>query len=283
MIRCQPALGTYVEIQASISQQKMCEPTDALLTLAIDKAFEAIQRVQSSMSVFEASSDLSRLNAGEFLNKRGPVDPWLWNVLSLAKQINALSSAFNPCIDLRVNHPKKCNRDLKINAKVFGALDDVLLHENHCLQTRKPVHLNLGGIAKGAAVDHAIDVLKAHGVESGCVNAGGDLRVFGSKVQAIYLRHPGRPNTTFYAGDLQDGALATSGDYFARDSNLKTLHAGHLFNPHSGLPIATPNSYSVIAPSCAVADALTKVYAITRDPHHPALQHFSAHALEIAP
>jgi thiamine biosynthesis lipoprotein len=249
MMRCQPALGTYVEVSA----HREGEATPALcasVSAAISAAFDAIAMVEACMSVFRPESDVSRLNAGAFLGQPGRIHPWLWDVLALAKEVHALSPAFDPCAG---------------QALVRQGLRPAIV-------TTAQLYLDLGGIAKGAAVDHAVDALQAHGMTSGCVNAGGDLRVFGPHAQPIYVRHPSPPHVSVHAGDLAEGALATSGDYVVP----------HLIDPRRRQPLGTRQSFSVLAPRCAVADALTKVYALTGDAHHPALRHFGAHALETA-
>jgi thiamine biosynthesis lipoprotein len=281
MNRCQPALGTFVEIEACQSEQVPDSENDSALLHAIEHAFAAIHTVQACMSVFDLSSDLSHLNAGKFLNQPGAIHPWLWEVLQLAKEIHSLSPDFDPSATVYLMQQGMRPRIGKLSAAVLGNLDDVILLEDQRVVTKKPVYLDLGGIAKGAAVDRAIQSLQSHGVQTGSVNAGGDLRVFGSRPHAIYLRCPSSPQNTFYAGKLQDGALATSGDYFLTQGSDSQQKNGHLINPKRRLPIQTQKSFSVIAPKCAVADALTKVFAISGDAHHPALRHFEALAIEV--
>lgn len=281
MMRCQPALGTYVEIQAHHDVADASAVDNGFLSHAIDQAFAAIATVQSCMSVFDAQSDLSRLNAGVFLNQPGPIHPWLWSVLSLAKQIHHMSPAFDPCMgQVLMAQGLRPNHNAPVGAAKRGTLADVWLLDDHHIVTTAPVYLDLGGIAKGEAVDRAVHALQAQGVPSGCVNAGGDLRVFGPRAQPILVRHPASPNHAMHVGELQDGALATSGDYFAANADDPHNLKGHLIDPARRAPIATPLSFSVLAPQCAVADALTKVYAITGDAQHPALRHFGAQALE---
>ena len=276
MTRCQPALGTYVEIQAHTDAREDAGECEAHLAHAIDHAFAAIATVQSCMSVFDPHSDLSRLNAGAYRDAPGTIHPWLWDVLTLAQTIHRLSPAFDPCAGhALVRHGVRPDP----GQAVRGTLADVHLLSGHRLVTTAPVYLDLGGIAKGEAVDRAVQALQAQGVPSGCVNAGGDLRVFGPRTQPIFLRRPDSPTQLAHVGDLQEGALATSGDYFAAQADAQAPVRGHLIDPARGTFLATTHSFSVLAPRCAVADALTKVYALTGDAHHPALRHFDAHAL----
>ena len=269
MMRCQPALGTYVEVSAH-PESDDTSALSASASAAISAAFDAIATVEACMSVFRPESDVSRLNAGAFLEQPGRIHPWLWDVLTLAKEVHALSDAFDPCAGQAL--VRQGLRPAFGDAPATGGLNDLWLLDDHHVVTTAQLYLDLGGIAKGAAVDHAVDALQAHGMASGCVNAGGDLRVFGPHAQPIYVRHPSPPHASVHAGDLAEGALATSGDYVVP----------HLIDPRRRRPLGTRQSFSVLAPRCAVADALTKVYALTGDAHHPALRYFGAHALETA-
>ena len=103
----------------------------------------------------------------------------------------------------------------------------------------------LDGIAKGFAVDRAVEALQAEDVASGVVNAGGDLRVFGERYEEIYVRPPREPNTLVHIGRLKDGAVATSG-------------AALLIDPRAPHRRARAAGASVLAADCVTADALTK-------------------------
>src|SRR5437762_3289177 len=68
----------------------------------------------------------------------------------------------------------------------------------------------LDGIAKGFAVDRAVECLQSAGIRSGVVNAGGDLRVFGDALEDVYVRAPQRPERLIHIGKVRDAAVATS-------------------------------------------------------------------------
>lgn len=126
--------------------------------------------------------------------------------------------------------------------------------------------LDLSGIAKGYAVDLAVDYLQYEGVSGGVVNAGGDLRVFGDESQDVILVSP-IDNRELETVTLTNSAIATS------ISNLNELPIDSMERlASSGIRLhrsqkttTAPRLISVIAPRCAVSDALTKVVA-----HHDA-------------
>jgi thiamine biosynthesis lipoprotein len=142
-----------------------------------------------------------------------------------------------------------------------------------------PLCLDLGGIAKGFAVDLAVNILQSAAVPAGLVNAGGDLRVFGNEAQDIHVRNPTSPSMVINLGNMREGAIATSSLYFARwDKNSKS----YMVNPINHEHIEFSDSYSVIADQCIYADALTKVVSISGNTNHPCLGHFSAQAIKIS-
>ena len=106
-----------------------------------------------------------------------------------------------------------------------------------------------------------------HGVESGWVNAGGDLRAFGGAELPVQLRDEASGGVRPFA-TLRDGAFATS--HFGRHTRSQ-IAAGARASP-------TRAHVSVAAPLCLWADALTKVVAISGDTSHPLLARFEASA-----
>lgn len=122
-------------------------------------------------------------------------------------------------------------------------------------------------VAKGYAVDRAVQALLEKGCEGGWVNAGGDLRAFGKVGVPLLLRDELAGGVRSFA-TLRDGAFATS--HFDRCSRSKALRpaSGESVHAHA----------SVAAPQCLWADALTKVVAISGDASHPLLARYGAQA-----
>lgn len=277
--RCRPALGTYVEIRIdALSGVAATAADEAAVNRAIDHAFAAIARVQELMSVHDPESELSQVNRLAHLFPV-PVDPWTQQVLQLAQSIHRASAGLFDCAiaprlvawGLLPSHVAAsaagpstfANLEISDSGKVFAAA---------------PTVLDLGGIAKGFAVDKAAEALLQYGVSHAVINAGGDLRVIGDQDMPIYIRAAVNPQQLQLAGMLSDGAFASSGSYFsAEQANRAGVSA--LVNPKDGTAIVSPHSFSVIAPSCAVADALTKVLAVSGDPSLPCFAAFDAHPL----
>jgi len=118
--------------------------------------------------------------------------------------------------------------------------------------------LDLGGVAKGYAADGALRAMMNAGAEAGLVNIGGDIAVFGERPGGgpwrIGIQHPRAPGELFAVLELEDEAVATSGDYeryFIEDG----VRYHHLLDPKTGHPARELVSVTVIAPSCVLADA----------------------------
>lgn len=124
---------------------------------------------------------------------------------------------------------------------------------------RPGMQLDFGGVAKGYAVDQAVEALQQHGVRHGMVNAGGDLRFLGTHPDGnpwvVGVQHPLAPSRLLLALSLDGGAIATSGNYL-RYRVYNGRRYGHLLHPQRGYPADTALSVTVIAPTAMRADAL---------------------------
>lgn len=244
-------MGTYVEIA-------VFDGTDD--ATAVNAAFAAIDRVASSMSFHDATSDLSRMNRCAPV-EAVRVDPWTMQVLELARTLFDVSDGQFDCtvgFDL-VDAGLLPSHGPRIASDARASFADVLLLDDGTVRFEKPLAIDLGGLAKGFAVDQAIEVLRAHGIASAVVNAGGDLRVLGSTPLPIHVRRLDPTPTLHPAGTLADGAFASSCSHRLRAGAAQSPSA--LIDTTDGRAIDSFLTYSVIAPTCAVADGLTKVLA----------------------
>lgn len=248
--RARPLLGTIVQISVTSSRDP------AWVHGAIDVAFERVAHVHALMSYQNPDSELSRLNR---CAARVPqqIDPHTATVLRAALRIAQDSlGAFDPTVSRRVDAPRHVPEPTPSDRITSACWRDVELLDDGRVRYCRPLHLDLGGIAKGFAVDLAAQSLLDHGLHDFVVNAGGDLRVGG--VHAVAIRDPARPAAGARCLTLQDQALATSAAYFsgaAQDSPGNV----HLVDPGLRAPYRGGASVSVVADACMVADALTKV------------------------
>ena len=253
--RCRPLLGTFVEIGA--------DGGAARAGAAIAAAFAAVERVQRLMSFHDDASDVARLNR-EAVQHAVEVAPWTCDVLRAAQRLHrATGGAFDVTVAPRLQRWGFLPKADAARAAEQPATDQsaIQLLPGNRVQFRRPVRIDLGGIAKGFAVDRAIDALRAAGASSGLVNAGGDLRVFGPAPSTIHVRDPREPGRAMPLVEIENAALATSADYFAR-RKWRGRWVSPLIDPQRGRSCARALSISVRAATCIAADALTKVVAV---------------------
>lgn len=248
--RVKPMLGTLVEISLPYDNE-------ATFLKATDIGFARMQAIHSAMSFHESTSDLraiARARVGDILS----VSSDTFQTLLLARKIEYESNGtFNPTIAPELvargllPHPgdAACRPELTMLAT------SISLDTPNVVRVLQPVWIDLGGVAKGYAVDVAVDALQGADVRDGVVNAGGDLRVFGAARRTLALRLPASPSVSIHVAELRELSCATSGGYL-----LDTTLATHPSIVGERLPTAErATSVSVIARRCAVADALTKV------------------------
>ena len=219
-----PFYGTFVTIEAAGAEA--AEPA------AIDAAFAAMERVGELLHPTDGS-DLRRLRAAR-IGEPVRVDPWTFGLLGTCRELNAESGGvFDPCLPAWP-----------------GRMQDIELKETGEIVKRADVALDLGGIAKGFAVDRAIEVLRTRGCVAGLVNAGGDVRAFGLVPREILLRLPfGRA----YSLRLGDGAVAVSEP---KSERSPAEHRG-FYRGDTGEPVAG-RWVAVTAPTAILADGLSK-------------------------
>jgi len=126
-------------------------------------------------------------------------------------------------------------------------------------KTDKAARIDLGGIAKGHAIDRAVTLLRQAGIEHAYISLGGDSYVMGQRNARLWqvgIRHPRRQEAVAITLPLTDIAVSTSGDYerfFVRDG----AHVHHILNPRTGKPAGELSSVTVLAANGMDADALS--------------------------
>lgn len=268
--RARPLLGTLVEITARGERE-------VELKRAVNAAFAAVARVHKLMSFHEPSSDVGRINR---LAHRVAVrvHPWTWKVLKAAQHLShSTAGAFDitiggelvrlgylpPSAPIRLD-PRACWRDVRL-------LPGSRVRFARCLL------IDLGGIAKGFAVDRAVDCLRAGGACAGLVNAGGDLRAFGSDAWRVHVRDPANPGRLIPFADLASGALATSAGYFSRRAQ-RGKAVTPIIDGVRRTATDAAFSASVNASNCMLADALTKLVLLRGPRAHGLVRRLGGHA-----
>ena len=268
--RCRPLLGTFVEIAARGRDER-------LLAHGIEAGFDAIARVNRLMSFHDPASDVSRMNRDAF-PKGVIVHPWTWQVMKTAKRFAEESHGTFDISIASLLTKWNCLPRHTFQFSPTATSRDIFLRRNYEVFFRRALIVDLGGIAKGFAVDRAIEALKDNGVVSGIVNAGGDLRTFGPASQLIHVRHPTEPTRVAGVVRLRERAMATSGVYFQRRKH-HGQYVSPLLDGRSGRSARELITVSVAAAECMAADALTKIVFVMREKAAPLLAKYRADAL----
>ncbi len=276
--RAQPLLGTFVEVAVAGAPAVR---SDA----AISAAFAVVAQVHARMSFHAPDSDVSRLNnnaAGAAIE----VDERTFAVLQAAADLHRRSGGlFNVAVapvlqrlgllpGSGAEHAGSCLLD--------HATDLIELGPGRHARLRQPnVRIDLGGIAKGFAVDCAVAVLREHGIPTGIVNAGGDLRAFGSDPHTIHIRDPRDRAAVLSRIVVYNEAVASTAGRPALCQS-HDLADGAVIDPRCGAPPRAVCGASVRASSCMVADALTKVVMIAGEGASNVLEHYGTSAMFVS-
>lgn len=286
MRRAQPWLGTLVEISVPDGDG----PGSEHIGPAIGAAFSAIALVHRRMSFHDPGSDVSAINrlaigdgvfvhaaTAEVLRCAGMLEVASDGIFNLACGQRLASWGYLPTPGAAEGSASPA--DLSAPGQPLPRA--VIAVDASGRVTRCSAGwIDLGGIAKGYAVDRAVAVLQAQGVAAGCVNAGGDLRAFGPHAFSIQVRDPRMVGRVGRALQLQGQALATSACYFSQRDIGGRAHSA-LINGTDGRPVVVNTSASVQAPSCMLADGLTKIVMASGNVCHPLLAQFGATAFII--
>ncbi|MGB7581529.1 MAG: FAD:protein FMN transferase [Sedimentisphaerales bacterium] len=250
----------------------------------IEAGFEQLKRIDAMMSDYKNDSELSRVNREAFTNPV-KVSPELFEILQKSVEFSRLSNgAFDitvgPLVDLW-HKAGKANAVPDENtlaaAKARVGFEKLILDANERTVrfAVKGMRLDLGGIAKGYAVDKAIEAMRREGAIGGMVCASGDIRCFGKPadkdtwlvgLQNPVAAQPGAdpPNSNGAIGaeqvlmvlKLNDMAVATSGDY-RRFVTIDGKRYSHIIDTSTATGASKLSSDTILATTAVDADALS--------------------------
>lgn len=263
--RCKPLLGTFVEITISGDLE------DKNLVLMTNNAFGEIERIEKMMSYYDDSSEVSFLNREA--NKRPcKVSGDLINVLKRAKEIGDLS---NGLFDVTV---ARLLVKQKLLTKKYSFLDNSSSYKDisimgDLVSFSKKLAIDLGGIAKGYAVDMAMRVFEKFPDLDVVINAGGDLSMNIPSGKFVDIKCS-KDSSCFAKMPMYRRSLASSANYYQKRNKSAII------NPNNKEAATEDKIISVFADDCVVADALTKVAFLTSDLEEM-LKKYSAKAFEM--
>lgn len=251
-------------------------PDQATATRAADAAFQRIQQLNDIMSDYDPDSELSKLSHTSGQGLAVPVSKDLWTVLERAQALAVRSGgAFDVTVGPYVNLWRQARRrhQLPDPARLARAKHSVgyqhvrLDPKRHTVELLAPdMRLDLGGIAKGYALDQALKVLKEQGIHQALVEGGGDVALsepppgkLGWRIQLSSVDATNAPPARFLL--LKNCAISTSGDLYQR-LEIDGKRYSHIVDPRTGIGLTDHSIVNVIAPNGITSDSLTKVVAV---------------------
>jgi len=244
----------------------------------IDLAVAEISRIENLISSWDSRSQTSLINRNSGI-KPVIIDLELFNLIKRAIQLSKLTDgAFDityASMDKiwkfdgsMITMPLKTT--IVQSVTKVGYQNIVLNAKDHSVYlNRKEMKIGFGGIGKGYAADKAKALLKKHGVESGIINASGDMSTWGKQPNSekwnVGITNPLNKNKVFALLPIQDQAVVTSGNY-EKYVILDGQRYSHIIDPRTGFPSKGIVSVSVFAPSAELADAIaTSIFVMGRD------------------
>jgi thiamine biosynthesis lipoprotein len=258
-------MGDAMDLMGTRVSVELWQDDEARGRELVNEVMEEYRRIDRQMSTYKPASEISLVNA-RAAETPMVIGAELYSMIDRSLQLSVAShGAFDITYDsvgyLYDFRARKRPTELEIEEHL-GAVDyrHVVLDpaKSTVHFTQPGVRINLGGIAKGYAVQHAADLLRAKGVEHALLNAGGDTRVIGDRrgqPWIVGIRHPRLENEVITRLPIVDEAISTSGDYerfFEEDG--KRYH--HVINPRTGKPTEGILTVTVIGPDGTMTDGL---------------------------
>ncbi|MBV1906705.1 MAG: FAD:protein FMN transferase [Pseudomonadales bacterium] len=233
---------------------------------ALDAVMAEMHRVDALMSPYKAESELSRLNNNAFEHPF-VVSEEMFRLLQKSQRISLMTEgAFDITYasagrfyDYR-NAGRPQDKQLSEAVMAIDYRHVIFDPENSAISfALQAVSIDLGGIAKGYAVDRCIEILMALGIDQAMVSAGGDSRIIGDhrgKPWSVGIKDPRNPDAMVAVLPLENTALSTSGDYerfFIEDG----VRYHHIINPETGRSSSASRSVTIIGNEATFTDALS--------------------------
>lgn len=233
---------------------------------AIEDAFAAIVELDGRMSNYRKESELSRLNSSAAFRFQ-TVSKDLYRVIEASMGYSRLSGGrfdvtVGPLVDLwkaALQEGTAPTPARESGARSCVGYEKVLLAQRDRIMFRSScLHIDLGGIGKGYAVDRVVEVLRGHGIKTAMIDAGGST-IFamgsppGETAWTVHMRDPSRKIDPTV--NLRDASVSTSEQ--SPPGVLERTSAGHIIDPKTGIPLNTRFAVSVIANTATASDALS--------------------------
>ena len=252
-------MGTTIRVE-------IWHPEKELRQQGISAVFDVMDQVNLLMSPYIEESQLSRINKSAY-EKPIKVSHDLFSVIQKSLEVSELTQGAFDITYASVGHLYNYREKVKPTENEINQARELINYKNVILDNKKQtvsfmkqgIKIDLGGIAKGYAVDKAIEKLAGLGIEHALVSAGGDTRILGDRLGRPWLvgiRDPNNKEEAVAMLPLQNEALSTSGDYerfFIKDG----VKYHHIINPVTGSSASELRSVSILGVDATTTDALS--------------------------
>jgi len=252
-------MGTAIHVELWHTDKNTAEKN-------IQRVITEMRRIDSLMSPYKKDSELSYIN-DQAAKHPVKISAELFNLIQQSLKISKLSNgAFDitfASVGQFYDYRKKSQptkKELASNLKKINYKHIKLNKKNQTIFFTQPgTKIDLGGIAKGHAVDRSIQILQQHGITQAMVSAGGDTRIIGDKGGRpwyVGIRHPRDKNKSAVILPLSQTAISTSGDYeryFIKDN----VRHHHIIKPSTGDSARELRSVSILGSDSTTVDALS--------------------------
>lgn len=265
-----PPLHTHRFLALSTQIELMATGVDKAIAVKafqeIEEEFDYLNRTWNPWN----SSALARLNVLFNTTEWVSMAPSVLTGLARARELSVQSDhLFNPAIGQLIklwgfhdvhqlpNQPPE-HKEIQKLLKAQPRMNQIEMQGIRIRSTNPDVYVDLGGVAKGFAVERGIEILRHHGIQNGIVNAGGDLKAIGNRMGRpwrIAIKDPSDPETLIASLNVDgEESVFTSGDY-ERFFIHKGKRYHHIIDPRTGYPASHWHSVTVVHKDPAVADA----------------------------
>ena len=244
-----------------------------MLNQIVEHVFLRINQIEDITNNYDDSSFISLVNRKA--SKRAiTLDPVMYDLILESDRINKLTDG---AFDITIETVKRLWNFSEANPRIPG--DDLLrtqlqwvgashieLADNNLRFDSPEVKIDMGAIAKGYAIDQAIQILQESGITDAMVNGGGDLRTLCTDLtrgkRRVWIKHPRNPGVLYGYFRMDEGSVATSGDY-ERYFDYESIRYHHILDPKTGYPARGCVSVTIQAQNATQADGLaTAVFVL---------------------
>jgi thiamine biosynthesis lipoprotein len=258
--RDETIMGTAIRVELWSQERAAAEA-------AMNAVMEQMHQVDRTMSPHKPESELSRINRDAAV-KAVPLSAEMYGLLQRSLEFSRLSDGAFDITFASAGHLYDYRERVRPSAEALAEARGAIGYEGLLLDphsrtvrfARPGMRIDLGGFAKGYAVDRGAAILRSRGVRNAIVTAGGDSHIVGDRrgrPWTIGVRDPRRPGELAAVLPLVDVAVSTSGDY-ERYFEEGGVRYHHVLDPRTGASATTVQSVTIIAADGLTSEALSK-------------------------